>query len=378
MITIDVPNGAKPVEIVLTGGPCSGKTTSLSYLADHLTALGWRVLIAPEAATLLIGGGLSDIGHLAATNRGAYLAVQQHLAGLQASLRDRFVALAADLGAPKTVVFYDRAELDNAAYMDPAEFTGVLHGALGQTPEQVSARYDAVIHLTTAADGAPDSYTLANNAARTETAEQAIALDRAVQQAWLGHSHYTVIANDNQGFDAKLKRTLAAVLNILGEPEPVEIERKWLLLTPPPRNLVESAVTVHIEQMYLHPTEDGAERRIRARAHGTHITYWHTTKTRRPDGHRIEHEHQISAQTYQALSELRDPASVVIRKQRHCFVYAGQHFELDTFTHPKRLWMLEAELQRADQPLTLPDLLPNMVEVTHDPAWSNAAIARRL
>lgn len=41
--------------IVLTGGPCAGKTTALSYLYDHITTLGWRVILVPEAATLVLG-----------------------------------------------------------------------------------------------------------------------------------------------------------------------------------------------------------------------------------------------------------------------------------------------------------------------------------
>lgn len=39
-------------------------------------------------------------------------------------------------------------------------------------------RYDAIVHLVTAADGADRFYTLANNSTRTESAEQAIAMDR--------------------------------------------------------------------------------------------------------------------------------------------------------------------------------------------------------
>lgn len=39
------------------GGPCSGKTTALTHLADRLSASGFRVFRVPEAATLLINGG---------------------------------------------------------------------------------------------------------------------------------------------------------------------------------------------------------------------------------------------------------------------------------------------------------------------------------
>ena len=43
--------------ICLTGGPCAGKTTALATLNLHLKQLGYRVLLVPEAATILMHGG---------------------------------------------------------------------------------------------------------------------------------------------------------------------------------------------------------------------------------------------------------------------------------------------------------------------------------
>jgi len=49
--------------------------------------------------------------------------------------------------------------------------------------------------LSTIAQGALEYYTLANNEARKETPEEAIALDRRLQQAWVGHSQPFTIDN---------------------------------------------------------------------------------------------------------------------------------------------------------------------------------------
>jgi len=43
--------------VCLTGGPCAGKTTALTTITDHLTQKGFKVLIVPEAATLMMKGG---------------------------------------------------------------------------------------------------------------------------------------------------------------------------------------------------------------------------------------------------------------------------------------------------------------------------------
>ena len=37
------------VKIVLTGGPCAGKTTALSTIQGYFTKIGWKVVILDEA-----------------------------------------------------------------------------------------------------------------------------------------------------------------------------------------------------------------------------------------------------------------------------------------------------------------------------------------
>ena len=43
--------------ILLTGGPCAGKTTAMAAITQDLTQLGYKVLVVPEAATLIMKGG---------------------------------------------------------------------------------------------------------------------------------------------------------------------------------------------------------------------------------------------------------------------------------------------------------------------------------
>ena len=69
-----------------------------------------------------------------------------------------------------SVILLDRGVGDGAAYVDADTWAQILSN-VGLTPEQVTARYDCVIHLVTAAVGAPGAYTVENNAARMETAE---------------------------------------------------------------------------------------------------------------------------------------------------------------------------------------------------------------
>jgi len=54
----DINQAKFPItRICLTGGPCAGKTTALATLGLHLKQIGYRVLLVPEAATILMQGG---------------------------------------------------------------------------------------------------------------------------------------------------------------------------------------------------------------------------------------------------------------------------------------------------------------------------------
>jgi len=46
-------------KIVITGGPCAGKTTGMSWIQNAFTARGYTALFVPETATELISGGVA-------------------------------------------------------------------------------------------------------------------------------------------------------------------------------------------------------------------------------------------------------------------------------------------------------------------------------
>ena len=46
-------------KIVITGGPCGGKTTGLSYIEQGLTKYGYKVIFLNESATEIINSNLN-------------------------------------------------------------------------------------------------------------------------------------------------------------------------------------------------------------------------------------------------------------------------------------------------------------------------------
>jgi len=370
----------KAKQIVITGGPCSGKTTSLSYLAQKLMDRGFRVFLVPEVATTFITGGVPDIATLATSDIPRYVDVQKQILMTQIGLRRHFNDMADVFGDEQCVILFDRADMDNVAYLPSTDYFDVFMEEERLTWHDVRDSYDGVIHLVTAANGAEEFYTHENNEARYETPEQARIQDTKTINAWTGHPHLRIIDNSTD-FEEKMRRTLKAVSRILGIPVPIEIERKYLLAKRPNLNIkaFQNSPEICIEQVYL-ISKEGRQLRARKRSQGDSASYFEGEKgAELSPGVRPETENPIGIREYLHLVTLKDPATSIVKKNRYCFTYKNQYFELDIFTEPREvrgLCLLEIELTEEHDEVELPPFLQIEREVTDDPAYTNHEIAK--
>ncbi len=362
-------------EIVLTGGPCAGKTTALNYIREKLMDKGFRVFLVPEVATMLINGGVNDISLIAENDPEKYFLVEKEMFRIQMGLRKRFNALAGIFPAEKSVIIFDRGPMDVKAYMEDGYFEALLDGEK-LTLHDARDSFDGVIHLVTAAIGAENFYTMENNSARREGLEEAKLADQKTMNAWVGHPHLRVIDNST-GFESKIKRAMNAMSRVLGIPAPLEIERKFLLKNEPDMSHAgfQAAQKIFIEQMYL-VSPDNREIRIRKRAQDGSATYYRTEKIKMHPGTRQETEVAITATEYLNLKKMKKPNTRVIRKHRHCFVYRGQYFELDFFLNPPGLTVMEIELTEENDTIVIPPFIEIEKEVTGDASYSNFNLAK--
>ncbi|MBU1091358.1 ATP-binding protein, partial [Patescibacteria group bacterium] len=81
-------------EIVLTGGPCSGKTTAINYIAEKLRDKGFRVFVVQEFATMLILAGVGNLNKLEERDPERYLKVEEQMLLMHLETRKRFNAIA--------------------------------------------------------------------------------------------------------------------------------------------------------------------------------------------------------------------------------------------------------------------------------------------
>ena len=364
------PEEKKIAKIVITGGPCAGKTTAMSWIQNAFTKLGYAVLFVDETATQLITGGAAP--WLSTSNR----LFQWHLLQLQEAKEKAFADIARTMKNDKILIVCDRAAMDNCAYMTEQEFGWVLN-QMRTNKVALRDQYDAVFHLVTAAKGAEKYYTLANNQARTETVEEAAMLDDKLIAAWTGHPHFRVIDNST-GVEEKMLRLIREITVFLGEPAPMEIERKFLIERPSLRLLeaLPNCERVDIIQTYLKTDKDTEELRIRQRGANGHYIYFKTRKKKLSDIKRVEEEERLTQEEYLSLMVQADPACRPIHKERYCLSENGLYYEIDIYPEWSDRAIMEIELHSESQEIVFPEGIDVIREVTNDPAYSNHELAR--
>lgn len=179
-------------KIVLTGGPCAGKSTSLNLIKDYLNNLGYLVLIINESATELISGGIKPFG-----DDSISMIEFQDIVLRYQLYKERLVMETANkyYSDRDIVLIYDRGMVDYKAYIGDMEYYRLLD-KYNLVEEDILDNFDLVIHLETAAKS--KDYTNENNNARSESISEAIELDNKIFDSWKKHKNiYKIESNDD-------------------------------------------------------------------------------------------------------------------------------------------------------------------------------------
>lgn len=142
-------------KIVLTGGPCAGKSTALKFVKDHLEQNGYKVYIIYETATELIKSGADN-----KTNQRIFQPNQIILQTVKEDVIES-IARKENPSTESVIIVCDRATIDVHAFCTEDEFEYVL-GVTGYTERQESMNqaYDAFNDLALALGIEPKSISL--------------------------------------------------------------------------------------------------------------------------------------------------------------------------------------------------------------------------
>ncbi len=194
-------------KVVLTGGPCAGKTTVLHHMqAYYLT----EIHMVSEAATRVLETVMRVPGKDTEWTPEWQEVFQQEV--LYHQLREEFRAQQLAEMFCKRLILCDRGTLDGAAYTPGGVDAFCQLNGL-EAIEELN-RYAAVIHLESVATSAPHLYGTAGNTNRFEDLERAQMLEHATRTAWGAHPRWVFIAG-SQTIESKVAQVLKVVQALL-------------------------------------------------------------------------------------------------------------------------------------------------------------------
>ncbi|CAH0718841.1 unnamed protein product, partial [Brenthis ino] len=366
-------------KLVLTGGPCGGKTTGQSRLSTFFENLGWKVFRVPETATVLLSGGIK----FADLSPDEAIKFQENLLKTMIQIENTFFELGRTCQR-NCLIICDRGAMDASAFISKEKWEAMLVANNWHSVELRDNRYNHIVHMVSAANGAEDFYSTEDHACRSEGVEMARELDYNAAAAWIGHPYFDVIDNSTD-FDKKMNRLIACVCQRVGIDTGDRLnvnskKRKFLVKSPLlPDGEFPAFQDFDVVHNYLQSDFRKAQVRLRKRGQKGHWSYIHTVRKFHPtNGQSVEVRTQLTHRDYLNMLPQRDDAHFTIFKKRRCFIYNNQYYQLDIYrqpTHPRcrGLVLLETYSAAYNQDAllaSLPKFLSIEKEVTGDPAYS--------
>ncbi|MCB0367006.1 MAG: ATP-binding protein [Bdellovibrionaceae bacterium] len=189
------------MKLVLTGGPSGGKTT----MAMSITKVfAQRVVMIPESASILFGGGFSR-----RTYADAVKLQQQAIYAVQVAHE----AIYEMENKEDLLMVCDRGTLDGWAYW-PNEKDPEFFSKIQSSEKAELSRYDWVIHLDTAGSESYDK----ENVIRIENHTEADLINERIKQCWSGHPRRFIIPS-TESFFHKVSAVMSIVEKILAGTE---------------------------------------------------------------------------------------------------------------------------------------------------------------
>ncbi|KAG8223947.1 hypothetical protein J437_LFUL003755 [Ladona fulva] len=280
------------------------------------------------------------------------------------------------------LIICDRGAMDASAFISKEKWE-LMMDTNGWNPVELrDTRYNQIIHMVSAANGAEDFYSTEDHACRNEGMELARVLDNKAAESWVGHPYFDVIDNSTD-FETKICRMIEAVCQKLGLDTGGRLlhnsrKVKFLVKGPlPPSSEFPSFQDFDVVHNYLQASSPSTQARLRKRGQRGHWSYTHTIRKPKVRGQVVEVKTQITHRDYINMLSQKEDSHFTIFKKRRCFLVNNQYFQLDIYKEPchprcKGLILLEtySPLKGKSLQNTLPQFLTIVEEVTGNPQYS--------
>lgn len=368
----------KIYKVCFTGGPCAGKTTSMTYIQQRVIEMNMMACIVPEAATYLMTSGA--IINMTAWEDSDVVGFQINLIKLQMTLEAAFVDLCMMLPI-SSLIMCDRGLMDGKAYMTD-DLWQMMLAEIGWSEVWLrDSGYDAVIHLVTAANGASEHYNY-GNIARYEDTKGAIDRDNRLMRAWTGHPHLFIINNtDVTSFEQKVQKCLSQVLMFIGQDIPFQYFKKFLVHVKSPLEQSFRCTVVEVTETFLVTKDKDELDRVQKRGLLNSYIYMRLIERRDEQQKKMRiQQFPITCSEYFTLCAQRsDQHRRPIVRKRVCFLYHHDQMVLETFYLEKgqEITLLRIETTKQSEDIKFPKNLVAVRDVTDDPGFASHILAKK-
>ena len=193
--------------IVLTGGPCSGKSEGVKELKRILSDSDYKAITIPELAT-----EMRQNGFICSEGTVSKIDFQRAIFEMQI-FKENLYKNVMEKSGQEMILLLDRGLLDGKVYLSDDEFKEILD-IHRLSEKDILDRYDAVFHMQSTSVGNAEFYDKSTNQYRFSSPEQARIQEHKTIETWGKHANFHFIPVEKD-FKTKIQKLKALVFKEL-------------------------------------------------------------------------------------------------------------------------------------------------------------------
>lgn len=341
------------LKVVLTGGPCGGKTTAIKEIKKYLKKKDIPLLIVPETATELIVSGIKP-GAIP-TYEFQSLVLKKQLS--KEKITEEYAKKICQ-NNELCVIIYDRGILDNKAYLENITDFQKLVIEEGLNEINLLDNYDLVLDLLSLATCKPEAYNLLNEA-RTEDIPTARELDRKTTISWIGHRNLKIISSEVPQ-NIELKEILNEIDELINGVRKKHIRRFLVNDISSNYNIYNenNSQEIYVSDYYLEGTNSNYQYIVSKRTFKNEDSYIFTVYKEQNGVRTIIEDKHITREEYYKLINQNKIIKKVNRKETY-FIYNNKKYTLCFYDD---ITILQLEL-KSDSKVYFPDNIDIITEI---------------
>lgn len=337
------------IKVVLTGGPCAGKTTALNSIREYLAQNNISFVSVPETATELILNEIKPLGEDTIYKFQSLVFKKQLSKEQIAEEYLREVKQECD----KCVIIYDRGIIDNKAYLSGKDDFKNIVKQSQMTEIDILDSYDLVLDLISTARCKQEVYNMLNKA-RMEDIKTAIKVDEKTSLAWMAHRNLKIITS-SMSLEEETKIIIEHIKEILSGVKIKELER--LLIDDNKSNYdvytKDNSETIYSTKIFLETNDSNYNYTLEIRNLDGYESYIYKVYKEEDNKQIILEDRKISKYEYNKIINEHKIIKIVKTKEIY-FIQNMQNYKL-CFYNDKTI--LEVEENKLNNNLIIPDNL---------------------